>query len=1002
MTPRFPLQHSMRLLVPFLVGLTVWAVVPTGAGGQGAAISGSQLRHLEFRQIGPAVTGGRIHDVEALPQDPSTVYVATASGGIWKTTNKGTTWAPVFEHEAVSTFGDLAIAASNQNIVWAGTGEQNNRQSTSWGNGVYRSTDGGETWIHRGLQSTRHIGRVRVHPSDPDVVYVAALGNLWKASEDRGVFKTDNGGRTWDKVLFVDTLTGVVDLVMDPSDPNTLYAAAYQRMRRTWGFNGGGPGSGIYKTTDGGATWRELTNGIPTGNKGRIGLAMAQTNPRIVMATVEHADSSGTYRSVDGGDSWTRVNRLNPRPMYYSHIFIDPTDENRVYVLASSVHKSEDGGKNFSTLPIQPTYDVGVHSDFHTLWINPNNPDHFYLAGDGGLHESWDRGTTYIKIDNIPIAQFYGIGVDWREPYYVYGGLQDNHSWFGPSATRHWTGITNDDWRQIGFGDGMFQQPDPTNHRYVYGNSQNGNIVRLDPETGDLLNLKPFPSAGEGPYRWDWASPILVSQHDPRVVYIGANRLFVSRDRGESWARTEDLTKRVNRDTLTIMGVRGADIALSRNDGTSSYSEIVTIAESPVDPDVLWAGTDDGNVQVSQDGGETWAEVSENMGGVPSGAYVSRVIASRLGAPVAYATIDAHRDGDFLPYVVRTENFGATWTPLNAGLDGAGSANVIREHPRNADLLFLGTEHGLYVSTTRGAEWIRFDSNLPTTAYDDLVIHPRENDLVVGTHGRSIYILDDLAPLVEWTNDLTAAAAHLFTVRDATVFQYWKDTSYRGQHAYAGDNPPDGAILSYVVNRAPAAARIEITNASGDVVATISANATDGNIQRTYWDLRHQLPGSLASNSNGRGSATLPHSVGTRGPFVSPGRYTATFVSGAVRSSQSFTVHGDPEMPITDAEHRARETFLLEVMATQAELEELRQRGTQLTASASGSSRESLDVLQSTLRRLRRDMRRLAGEFNGTGARQGSLYPPTDTHRERFQSMRDDLDSIARDMKAFE
>ncbi|MGD8726792.1 MAG: hypothetical protein PVH40_04055, partial [Gemmatimonadales bacterium] len=577
------MKHAARFVPLLLLPVGLALGRPTTAAAQAAPITSDQLAALRFRSIGPAVAGGRIHDVEALPDDPSTIYVATASGGIWKSTNKGTTWRPIFDDQPVSTFGDLTIAPSDADILWVGTGEQNNRQSTSWGNGVYRSLDGGETWTHVGLDETRHISRVLVHPTDPDVAYVGALGNLWAPSEARGIYRTTDGGQSWSKLLFVDTLTGVIELEMDPSNPDILYAATYQRLRRAWGMNGGGPGSGIYKSTDAGDSWVELTNGLPLGDKGRIGLAISQTRPSVLHALIEHAEASGVYRTEDGGESWERVNGLNPRPMYYSHITIDPTDDERIYVLATSFSKSENGGRSFVTLPTRPTYDVGVHSDFHAMWIDPQNPSHFYLAGDGGLHETWDMGRTYIKINNIPIGQFYGIGVDMREPYYVYGGMQDNHSWMGPSATRHWIGIINDDWRQIGFGDGMYQQPDPTSHRYVYVLAQNGDILRLDAETGDHRNIRPHPPEGEPPYRFDWVTPALVSQHDPAVVYLGGNRLFISRDRGASWERTEDLTHQIDRDTLELMGVRGSEPMLAKNDGTSSFGEITTIAESPLD-----------------------------------------------------------------------------------------------------------------------------------------------------------------------------------------------------------------------------------------------------------------------------------------------------------------------------------------------------------------------------------------------------------------------------------
>ncbi|MCZ6918139.1 MAG: glycosyl hydrolase [Gemmatimonadetes bacterium] len=957
---------------------------PAALNAQQATITTEQLQNFHFRQVGPAVSGGRIHDVEALPHDPSTIYLATATGGIWKTTNKGTTWRPIFEGQPVSNFGDLAIAPSNPDVIWVGTGGQNNRQSTSWGNGVYRSTDAGETWTHLGLDDTRHIGRVRVHPRNPDVAYVAALGNLWAPDPDRGVYKTTNGGRSWQKVLYIDTLTGVVDLVMDPTDPDVLYAAAYQRQRRTWGFNGGGPGSGIYKTTNGGDSWDELTNGIPSGDKGRIGLAIAATNGQVLFALIEHAGGGrGTYRSENGGASWDRVNDLDARPMYYSHIFIDPTNEDRVYELATSFYKSEDGGRNFRTMPTNLTYDVGVHADYHSLWIDPTDTEHLYLAGDGGLYESWDRGETYIKINNIPIAQFYAIGVDHREPYNIYGGLQDNHSWMGPSATRHWIGIINDDWRQIGFGDGMFHQPDPTNTRYEYGGSNGGDIYRLDTETGDLMTIRPVPDPGEQ-YRFDWAPPILISRHDPRTVYFGGNRLFISHDRGSSWERTDDLTKNIDRDALELMGIRGGDITLSRNDGTGSYGELVTVAESPLTPDVLWVGADDGNIQVSQDGGATWREVSRNIRDGPPNAYVSRLLASVSAREVAYATLDAHRDGDFRPYIYRTDDLGNTWTLLTNGLWADGSVNVIKEHPQNPDLLFVGTERAVFVSVNRGAEWTHFKADLPTTLYDDMVIHPRDNDLVLGTHGRSVYVLDDLSALVEWTPQVAAAPAHVFSIRAATIKHFWKDTSYRGQAAYAGENPPDGAIVGYVA-QGGADATLEIRNASGDVVRRLDVPASWGQIQRVTWDLRHETPpGSQFGRDANPALADMPQPVGPRGHFVSPGTYTATLTVANAQAEQTFRVRGDPLMTLTQEQYEEREAFLSAIVAAQRRLQDI------------GGDRDRSD-LATRARQMRQQMGRLYSQFNGRGVRQGSLYPPTMTQRQTWNALQEEMQQLEKD-----
>ncbi|MEP7346871.1 MAG: hypothetical protein ABI877_16480, partial [Gemmatimonadaceae bacterium] len=724
---------------------------------------------LTFRNIGPASLGGRIHDVEALPNDPSTVYVAAASGGIWKSTNKGITWNAVFDHENVSTFGDLAIFARDPNIVWAGTGEQNNRQSTSWGDGVYRSEDAGRTWKHLGLESTRHIGRVRLHPTDANVAYVAALGNLWSPSPDRGVFKTTDGGATWKKSLFVDSLTGAVDLVMDPTDPNTLYAAAYQRLRTPWGFNGGGPGSGIYKTMDGGATWRRLTNGLPPGDIGRIGLAIAQTNGRTLNALVEHATESGTYRTEDGGETWTRASRQNPRPMYYSHIYIDPTNDQRVWILAEPILKSEDGGKTWRRMPTSPTYDVGLHSDYHSMWINPRDSRHFYIAGDGGLGESFDLGETYARFSNLPLAQIYGIGADTRDPYWIYVGLQDNHSWMGPSATRHWLGILNSDWYEIGFGDGMQQQPDPFDRRVVYTAGQNGSVTRFDPETGDRLDIQPRPAPGDSAYRFDWTAPMLASRHTPGTFYLGGNRLFITRDRGATWTSTKDLSRQIQRDTLRIMGVLGKDIRLSKHDGESSFGELTTIAESPLDPKILWVGTDDGNVQLSRDGGRTWTELSANIPEVANGTLVSRIVASSAGRGVALVSFDAHRSGDFAPYIFRTTDFGRSWTRLTSGIVGGESVRSVHEFPGAAQVVFAGTERALYISLDSARHWAKFGANLPTTRYDDILVNARTKDLILGTHGRAAWVLDDASFLTTLTKARDGTGPTIFPPRSATL-----------------------------------------------------------------------------------------------------------------------------------------------------------------------------------------------------------------------------------------
>ena len=962
-----PVKHSLR----GVHGLLPFAGLVLAAPSLGAPLTAQQavteadLAAFNPRHVGPAVTGGRIHDVEALPGDPSTLYVATASGGLWKSVNRGISWTNLWEHMPVSTFGDLAIAPSDPNVLYAGTGEQQNRQSTSWGNGVYRSDDAGVTWRHLGLEETRHTGRVRVHPADPDVVYVAALGNLWRPSPDRGVYRSRDGGDSWDRVLYIDENTGAVDLVIDPSNPETLYAAMYQRQRRTWGFNGGGPGSGIYKTTDGGENWRELANGLPDGDKGRIGIAISESNPEVLNALVQHDDESGGYRSEDGGESWEKMSDRNIRPMYYSHVFIDPTNQDRVYTLATSAHRSEDGGRTFAEIAERPTYDVGVHADHHTMWIDPGDPEHFYLAGDAGLHETYDMGVTFRRINNLPIGQFYGIAADNRDPYWIYGGMQDNHSWMGPSATRSWEGIVGDEWRQSGFGDGMYQQADPDG-RTIYINTQNGGWTRFDNVTGDMMSLRLSAPEGEDPYRWDWVSPSLISRHDPNVVYLGGNRLFISRDRGDSFTRTEDLTRRQDRDTLEIMGVRGADTELSRNDGTSSYGEIVTISESPIDPAVLWVGTDDGNVQVSADGGRSWNEVSGGAPGLPDGTYVSRVLASAGGRGTAYVTFDAHRDGDFRPYVYRADDFGAAWTPLHDGLP-SGSANVIAQHPDEPDVLFLGTEHHVFASTDRGASWARFPT-LPTTAYDDMVIHPREKDLVLGTHGRSIIILDDIGPLARY-GATTADAAALYDTRPGTIMNYWKDTSYRAQSTFMGDNPVDGTLVTYRLGPGSGAARLAVRNAAGDVVREMAVPSAPG-LHRVDWDLRHALPDADGSEWAAHDPAVVPRTLDRRGPFVSPGIYTLELTARGATVTGNVSVAGDPDLPLTVEDYREREAFLLEILELTSRLGE-------------GGNGDAIGY--------RRQLTQLYSAINGGGVRQGTLHPPTTTQREQLERIREAL-----------
>jgi photosystem II stability/assembly factor-like uncharacterized protein len=1049
MRPVFPSLLSAALLLSVLLP------------GAGRAQGASPFDQLPFRSIGPAVHGGRLHDVEAHPNDAATVYVVGASSGVWKSTNRGITWKPIFDDQPVNTGGDLAIFAGNPDILWLGTGEQNNRQSSSWGNGMYKSMDGGNSWTHLGLDNTAAIAKVRTHPTDPDIAYVAAAGNLWKPNPERGVYKTVDGGRTWTQSLYVDTLTGATDLVMDPSDPNTLYAAMYQRLRQPWGFNGGGPGSDIYKTTDGGATWTKLTSGIPEGDKGRIGIAIAQTYPRMLLATIEHPTAGGTYRTEDGGETWTRANTTNPRPMYYSKIYIDPTNERRAYILGVTVYRSDDGGRSFQELPNSPVYDVGLKTDHHALWIDPKDPKWLYLAGDGGLHVSADMGANWRRVNNFAIGQFYAIGADDRDPYWVYGGLQDNHSFMGPSATRHWLGIVNTDWRQIGFSDGAVQQPDPFVPRWLYSSSTGMNLQRVDINTGDRLSIRPsLPPGDTGAVRFDWVSPMVASRHTRGTVYVGGNRLFTSRDHGESWTATKDLTRQVRRDTTRIMGVLNTDIRISRNDGEGNFSELTTISESPVDPRVLWVGADDGTVQVTRDGGATWTDVTRNfevprtstIPGVPAGTFVSRVVASSSGRGVAYASFDGHRSGHFEPYVMRTTDFGATWTKVTTGLPSGDVVRTIHEYPGRGGLLFAGTERAIYVTLDSARSWTRIKANLPTVPTYDILVHPRTKDLILGTHGRSIWILDDAAPIAAWNSTIASRPAHLFPIRPVTQHLFWEDFSNWAQGEYAGDNPPDGALFSYSLARAVPNVTITVTAPDGRLVRTLEGPGEAGAIHRVNWDLRHEVlsaPGfvmpAVASEGRagrgggrggrgggrggfagvnpgmipqGRGGPTyepgVPRSVGARGAFVAPGTYTVTLQAGEQRVRETVRVIGDPALPLTVAQHREREGFqlqladmLTEMVTMSQELANLRRDFTaRRDAAAAGSpARAAADSSLERLTNVERSfvsgpvsmqgrINQLNGAFNGSGAQQGTFHPPTPPMKAQAQELRAAMDRV--------
>ena len=850
-----------RLVRISLLGGTLFtlALIGMGFGQETVSLLNATVNNLTWRHIGPANMGGRIDDFAVVESNPHIIYCATASGGLWKTTNNGVTWKPLFDDQSTSTIGDVAIAPSNPEIVWVGTGEANNRQSSSWGNGVYRSFDGGKTWEHLGLDDTQSIGRVVIDPVDPNVVYVAAVGHLWGPNEERGVFKTTDGGKSWIKCLYIDENTGCTDLVMDPSNNKILYAAMYQRRRRGWGFMGSGPGSGLHRTVDGGKTWTKCTEGLTEGETGRIGIDVYRNDPNIVYVVLENK-KGGIFRSEDKGENWTRMSDTNPRPMYYSQIRIDPNNDLRIWVLGARMYTSYDGGKTFKTDVVSR-----VHGDHHALWIDPVDSNHMVLGSDGGIYFSYDKGITWDFVCTIPLGQFYEVGYDFRKPYHIYGGLQDNGSWVGPSATKYRIGITNADWYRVGGGDGFYTQVDPDDQNILYVESQNGNLRRMNLHTKETKSIRPEPEDEKERYRFNWNSPVVISPHNSRTIYYGGNKLFKSTDRGDTWTASPDLTTQQDRDKLPLMGVLPDTNTLSRNDGISTYGNIITISESPVKEGVLWVGTDDGNVQLSTDGGATWTNVIEKIPDVPQYTYVSRIEASHFSEGRAYVTLDGHRNDDFNPYVYATENFGKKWKYIAKGVPDGSTANVIREHHRNENLLFIGTERGAFFSIDRGKTWHLFKGNLPMVPVDDIAIHPRENDLIFGTHGRSICVLDDITPLEELSETVLSSECHLFKLRPAERFQTYNSKGSTGYKMYIAPNPSFGAMITYFLNFEPGKEdkmTLRILGKDGQEVRKLKPVKKLG-FNRLNWDLRHASPVEAE-----RGRSAL------RGPFVAPGEYT--------------------------------------------------------------------------------------------------------------------------------
>lgn len=971
-------MHSLLMAIPLVMVLFL------GSGLAHAQDAAALVGDLKWRSIGPAGASGRVTDVLGIGDGPQRVYAGLATGGLWKTDNNGLTWESLFDKQTTGSIGDVAVIATAPDTVWVGTGEANVRNSVSWGDGVYKSTDGGATWKNMGLRDSQHIGRIVIDPRNPDTVYVAAVGRLWGPNKERGVFKTTDGGLTWTPSLFIDENTGVTDLQMDPHDTNTLYAAAYQR-RQT--FVGGpkaqatGPGSGLYKTTDGGRSWRKLEKGLPSVDMGRIVIDVSLSNPNVLYAMIETAktktgfgegdaeggegaaaadekkpaaksgrgavesdrkkpeteagagapdqkkpaadaddaaapdqkksetDGGGLFRSTDRGESWTFMNSTNQRPDYFSQIRVDPTDENRVYRMAQDLARSEDGGKTFQKM------DINVHVDHHAMWINPKNSRHIVLGNDGGVYFSFDAGTTWDFQNHMAISQFYAVDVDMRQPYYVYGGTQDYCSWGGPSATRAEIGITVADWFKVQTGDGFQVRVDPTDHTILYAESQNGRMVRHDLKTGRNTNIQPVAPKGAKAYRWNWETPILISPHDPATLYTGGSLVFRSNNRGNAWT------------------------AISGELSTAKDGTITTITESPVRAGVLYAGTDDGHVHVTRDGGKTWTELTK-FPKLAGPRWVSRVVASRFDEGTAFVTFDGHRNDDFAPHVYKTTNFGASWQPIHANLPASGPVRVIREDYKNPQLLFVGTEFGAFASIDGGKAWTPLTNGLPTVPVFDLVVHPRDGDLIAGTHGRSFYILD-ISPLQQLTAAVASEPVHLFKVKPAMAFdrKVYSDDQFLAQGRWVAENPPVGATIYYHLGeKVSGIAEMTIVDSTGRIVQKIEKAPAEHGLNHVLWNLRgpsmkltRKVPGRQGGSSMG---------APTMAALVDPGEYTAVLHVGGQELRTPVTVVPDSQLVLGDADRTSRRSSI-------DQLKDLQERADGVAASADRVSEQAQALAKS-------------------------------------------------------
>lgn len=924
--------RSSRFLLPALL----WALPAVVSAQAAPPFSAADLGALRLRNIGPASMSGRVVDMDVVESNPSTWYVAGATGGLWRTEDNGVTWASTFD-APVHSIGDVAVFQPNPQIIWVGTGERASRQSVGWGDGVYKSTDGGKTWQNMGLATSMHIGRIQLHPSDPNIAYVAAQGSVWGAGGDRGLYRTTDGGRTWTRTLVVDDETGATDVAMDWNDPNVLYASTYQRRRSAYGFDGGGPGSALWKSTDAGATWSKLTgHGLPEGEYGRIGIGVYRKNPKILTVSIEQGArynastayivrKAGVYRSEDAGATWTFMSDWNPRPMYASQVIIDPNDDQRIYML-NAYSFSDNGGKTF-TAPRTTT-----HGDDRFVWVNPTNSRHVVKLDDGGIGISYDRGNKFLYVTSLPLSQFYRVTTDNAVPFNIYGGLQDNGCWMGPSASWNTNGVLNDHFSRLCGGDGFHVTPNPLNPRTVYSASQFLGLQRNDTKTWEVQDIRPGDSTGHiaGRRNWEtwgkpgatqvlgnamhpanWDAPFIISPHDTATVYAGGQHLFKSVNSGRTWKDLGDMSTGVDRSTLPLMGRKPGENTLSLDDGVPYFPGVTALAESPRVKGVLYVGTDDGRFRVSRDGGITFTDVQSRFPGLPKDSWFAGVESSRHAAGTAYVVVDNHRSNDFTNYVYTTSDFGTTWRRIDAGLPANRVARTVREDPRNAKLLYLATEFGVFISPDAGGQWVPLRNNMPTMPFNDITIQARDNTLVLGSHARGLWILDQLNALQELTPAVAASSAHLFTVQPAMQLRTTNVRPHTGDMHFRGDNPANGALLDYWVRESGTVVELTVLDSAGRTVQTLKPTSVRG-VNRIVWNLRYA---DLPIRSGGGEDDDAGPSATTPGPLVVPGTYTVRLSTGGAAQQQRVVVKEDPRVTVSRTERAAWTAFHREIAA---------------------------------------------------------------------------------------